>query len=101
MNQPKQADDTRSFSWLFALFAAGLVGGWALREHLLWLGLALQLIAVWLPLLVQLATGWRITGRDWVGRKAQADDQAFEGLVLVFWAVFAAGMSWLLWPRGQ
>ena len=51
--------------------------GWALRDHLLWLGAALQLIVVWLPLLVQLATGWRITGRDWVGRKAQADDQAF------------------------
>ena len=101
MHQTPEPDDTRSFSWLFALFAAGIIGGWALREQLLWLGLALQLIVVWLPLLVQLATGWRITGRDWVGRKAQADDQAFEGLVLVAWGVFAAGMSWLLWPRGQ
>ena len=99
MSQTPKPDDTRSFSWLFALFAAGIIGGWALREQLLWLGLALQLIVVWLPLLVQLATGWRITRHDWVGRTTQQGDQALEGLVLVFWAVFAAGMSWLLWPR--
>ena len=98
MHQTPEPDDIRSFSWLFALFAAGIIGGWALREQL-WLGLALQLIVVWLPLLVQLATGWRITRRDWVGRKTQQGDQALERQVLVFWAVFAAGMSWLLWPR--